>query len=131
MTINVEEKISQYIQLRDHKAAAKAALDESLKRVNAAMEKLEGELLLALQDAGGANSIASPSGTAYRREELSVTVADPTAYLEYLKSNDAWELADVKANKTAIREILDAGTPLPPGVTTTVVAKIGIRRSSK
>lgn len=128
--MSIKEKVGQYIKLRDHKDAAKKALDASLERVNQAMELLEGEMLKFLNESG-ADSIASENGTAYRRDEVSVTVADPAAYLAHLKAHDEWEEADIKANKTAIRHRLINMIDLPPGVNASVTARVGIRRASK
>lgn len=128
MSNSIEEKIAQYVQLRDYKKAAQDELSKSLERVNEAMEVLENQLIGKLQELG-ANSMASDAGTAYLREELSVTVDDAQAYLGSCISAETWDALDVKANKTFIKKLLEENKELPPGVKTTRIIKIGVRRA--
>lgn len=122
------ERVAAYIRLRDYKKAAEEEFKNSLKRVNDAMEKLEGELLNDL-NASGANSLSCDAGTVYKNTQLSATVENREAFREYVVKNDLWEAMDIKANKTFVKEFMEReGTPLP-GVKVTQIATVGVRRS--
>lgn len=122
------ERVAAYIRLRDYKKAAEEEFKKSLKRVNDAMEKLEGELLNDL-NASGANSLSCDAGTVYKNTQLSATVENREAFREYVVKNDLWEAMDIKANKTFVKEFMEReGTPLP-GVKVTQIATVGVRRS--
>lgn len=122
------ERVAAYIRLRDYKKAAEEEFKRSLKRVNDAMEKLEGELLNDL-NASGANSLSCDAGTVYKNTQLSATVENREAFREYVVKNDLWEAMDIRANKTFVKEFMEReGTPLP-GVKVTQIATVGVRRS--
>lgn len=122
------ERVAAYIRLRDYKKAAEEEFKKSLKRVNDAMEKLEGELLNDL-NASGANSLSCDAGTVYKNTQLSATVENREVFREYVVKNDLWEAMDIKANKTFVKEFMEReGTPLP-GVKVTQIATVGVRRS--
>jgi len=122
------ERVAAYIRLRDYKKAAEEEFKKSLKRVNDAMEKLEGELLNDL-NASGANSLSCDAGTVYKNTQLSATVENREAFREYVVKNELWEAMDIKANKTFVKEFMEReGAPLP-GVKVTQIATVGVRRS--
>lgn len=122
------ERVAAYIRLRDYKKAAEEEFKKSLKRVNDAMEKLEGELLNDL-NASGANSLSCDAGTVYKNTQFSATVENREAFREYVVKNDLWEAMDIRANKTFVKEFMEReGTPLP-GVKVTQIATVGVRRS--
>lgn len=122
------DKVAAYIRLRDHKKAAEEEFKDSMKRTNMAMEKLEGELLDHL-NASGANSLACSAGTVYKNTQLSATVENREAFLDYVKENDLWEAMDVKANKTFVKEFMEEKGVALPGLKVTQLATVGIRRS--
>lgn len=120
------ELVAQYITLRDHKKAADAEFKKSMERVNLAMEKLEGQLLQALQDLG-ADSIACDAGTVYRNTQNSATVKDAKAFRDWVVNEGNWDVVDLRANKVAVQQLLEAGTEVP-GVKFTSVHTVGVRR---
>lgn len=120
-------KVEQFIKLRDHKTAAKKAFDKSMERINMATEKLEGEILAALQEQGLQN-IKTPAGTAYQNTQSSATVSDREAFEAWADETGNRGSMDIRANKKAIRELLDEGVEVP-GVTFSERVTIGVRRS--
>lgn len=122
------ERVAAYIKLRDYKKSAQDEFAKSLERVNAAMERLEGELLNDLNQSG-ANSLSCDAGTVYKNMQMSATVQDRDVFLAWLKTGNDWEAADVKANKTFAKEYMEkTGQPLP-GIKITQMATVGVRRS--
>ena len=126
MAVTLAVKVQQYIKLREHKAKAKKAFDESMKRINEAIEKLDGEILGGLQDTGG-NSLKTENGTAYINTQATATVKDRKAFEEWAGATGNMAAMDIRANKKVIREILDNGEEVP-GVKFTERVTIGVRR---
>lgn len=126
-TATIDELIEVYIRLRDAKEAATNEFKKSMERTNAGMAKLEGILLKRLQDSR-LTSANSKSGTAYINEKNNCTVQDKEAFRNWLLETEQWEAADIKANKVAVRELLNDGADVP-GVKYTTHLTVGIRRS--
>ena len=120
-------KVEQFIKLRDHKTAAKKAFDQSMERINMAITKLEGEILAGLQEIGAKN-VKTEAGTAYINTMSSATVKDREAFEEWAQSTGNTGAMDIRANKKAIRELLDEGVEVP-GVNFSETITIGVRRS--
>lgn len=120
-------KVDQFIKLRDHKAKAKKAFDQSMERINMAVDKLEGDILSALQEQGLKN-IKTDAGTAYINSQSSCTVKDRDAFEEWAEATGNRGAMDIRANKKAIRELLDSGEDVP-GVKFSERVTIGVRRS--
>lgn len=126
-TTAVAVKVTQFLKLRDYKKAAEAEFKKSMERVNEAMRVLEADMLKHLIETG-ADHIGCETGTVYRRSELTCTVDDRDAYLDWCVEQEEWEALDVKANKTWVKERLNAGGTMPPGVKTSVYETVGVRR---
>ena len=120
-------KVEQYIKLRDYKTKAKKAFDDSMKRINEGVEKLDAEILAALQEQGLQN-VKTNSGTAYINTMSSATVKDRVAFEEWAQATGNTGAMDIRANKKAIRELLEEGESVP-GVSYNERITIGVRRS--
>ena len=118
-------KTAQFIKLRNHKTAAKKEFDKGMERINQALDKLEGEILAALQDSGLENA-QSEFGTVYKITQSSATVKDRDAFEEWADETGNRGAIDIRANKKAIRELLDEGHEIP-GVKFTERVTIGVR----
>jgi hypothetical protein len=122
------EKVAAYIKLRDFKKSAEEEFKKSLQRPMEAMDKLEAELLEYL-NTSGANSLACDAGTVYKNTQLSATVENREAFMDYIRKHDVWEALDVKANKSFVKDFMEEhGQPLP-GLKVSQLATVGIRRS--
>jgi len=123
------ELVELYIKLRDAKEAAAEEYKKSMERTNLGMQKLEAILLDRLQVLEVDSLTAKGIGTVYRNTQYSATVQDAREFKAFLDSSGDWELADIRANKTAVRAALAAGKSVP-GVNFTTNHTVGIRRSS-
>lgn len=121
-------KVEQYIKLRDYKTKAKKAFDDSMKRINEAVDKLDAEILGALQEQGLKN-VRTEAGTAYINTMSSATVKDRPAFEKWAQATGNTGAMDIRANKAAIRELLNEGETEVPGVAYSEHLTIGVRRS--
>lgn len=126
--MNMQERVASYIRLRDHKKLADEEFKKSMERVNAAMKKLEAEMLDELNQSGG-KSFRSDAGTVYINVKTTATVEDRDVFLQEVIDKEIWDALDVRANKTVVREFADKGVALP-GVKITQVATVGVRRGN-
>jgi hypothetical protein len=122
------QKVEEYIKLRDTKKAAEDRFSEWEKEAYGnRMNQLEMELLDILNQLG-ADNLSGPSGTVHKIHKTSVTVADAASFRRHVIGEEAWELIDWRANKTAINEMVEAGDGVPPGINRTTHITVGIRK---
>jgi len=121
------QMIDMYIQLRDVKKKKDDEHKKAMSRYTDGMAKLEGLLLAYLQESG-TDSASAAAGTVYKRIETSVSVEDTVAFEAWVRDQPDWSGVDIKANKTAVKAMLEAGEAPPPGVKVTQVALVGVQR---
>jgi|SRR5210317_822965 uncharacterized protein with GYD domain len=126
---DLNQKIMQYVQLRDYLDEAKKEFNNSMDRVKQAMAKLESEFAVHLNDSGS-NSANTDAGTIYKIERTSATVKDRDEFFKFAIKNRKFEAMDIRANKKIIKELLDEGVEVP-GVKFTASTQIGIRRGKE
>ena len=125
---NINDLVGQYVTLRDR---IKEADDNHKKKVKAAkeyLEALETQLLGKLNDVGG-ESVKTPSGTVYRTERKSASIADGDLFRGFVKDNELYDLVDWKANALAVADFIKDNQVPPPGVNFSVAYTVGVRRA--
>lgn len=125
--VSTDVLIEKYIKLRDKKAQMKTAYETSLEPVEEAMAKIEAYLMKVL-DEQGADRIGGATGVAYKSTASSATVADKELFRKFVVDNGFWELADIRAAKTAIKEYVDEKEDLPPGINWYTETKLRVNR---
>jgi hypothetical protein len=126
--MDVERLIKGYVLLRDKKAAMEAKHREELAPIREMMTKVENTMLQHMEETGTTSLSSKGVGTAYQTTRASATISDREAFKQYCEENDAWELADIRAGKTAIREMLESSGELPPGVNWSTVVAVNFKR---
>ena len=119
--------IEKYIALRDRKTQLNAELKAKLEPIDGAMAKIEAYFMTLLNKSGN-DRIGGPTGVAFKSTVNSATVADKELFRKFVQDNNAWELADVRAQKTAIKEYIDTNEDLPPGINWRTETVIRINR---
>lgn len=125
---NLEQVVGAYVKLRDKKAELKAEQAKALAPYDEALDKLEKQVLEELNKMG-VDSVKTASGTAYKSIRSSASVADKSAFMDYVRENGAFDLLDIKANKTAVEEFISEHQDCPPGVTVRREQVVGFRRA--
>lgn len=126
--VGIDVRVEQYIKLRDKIKEIEARHKEELKVYKETLEKLNAVILAHLTQVGG-ESIRTSAGTAYITEKKSASLADPQAFMDYVISNEAWDLLDRKANSTAVADYISEHKAPPPGVNFSTTNLVGVRRS--
>jgi hypothetical protein len=125
--VNFDQRVQQYVKLRDKIKEIKEEQEKFLAPYKQALESLDAVLLNHLI-AVGADSVKTESGTVYKTSQTSATLADKTAFWNYVSSNSAYELLDYKANKTAVKDYVEQHQAAPPGVNFSQAWTVGVRR---
>ena len=124
---NLNERIAQFVKLRDYIKKEDDEHKKKLEPFREALEKLNNALLDSLNQIG-VDSLNSASGTVYRSSKTNASLSDPDAFMKFVVDNDAFELLDRKANKTAVAEFIKQHGVQPPGVKFTTFQVAGVRR---
>lgn len=113
--MDIERLVGGYVRLRDKKAELEARHKEELAPIRKMMEDIEVRMLQAMQESN-TTSLKTGAGTAYKTVRTSATVADRSTFKGWIVSEDAWEFADLRVNKTAVAAYREETGELPPGV---------------
>lgn len=124
----VDDIVAAYVRLRDQKSELKAQQAEAMKPYDEALAKLEAEALQILSDTG-VESMKTSAGTVYKSVATSATVQDKSAFMDYIREHLAFDLLDVRANKTAVQDFVTENQDTPPGVVIRREMKVGFRRA--
>ncbi len=122
--------IGEYVSLRDQKKNAEETFKAFLKaNYTRRMDEIE-TILLATLNEHNLDSVKAATGTAYKSQEVSVTVADPREFQRHVIGQELWHLIDWRANKTAVKAYLEEEQTLPPGVNYSATYVVNVRRPS-
>lgn len=127
----IEDCVEQYVRLRDTIEAADKKHNEKLKPAREYLEALNGALRDKLIEAG-VDSAKTSAGTAYKTLKKSATVADAGVFRDFVVSNAAFDLVDMRANAPAVAAYLgNHNGELPPGINYSTRVEVGVRRPSE
>src|ERR1043165_10118915 len=127
-TLNVNQLIDSYVQLRDRKRLLESQHKEALKPYVKVMEEIEGQLLQIMQQSG-VKTLTGTGGNAHQSLKKRATIRDAEAFQNYVIENELWHLADWKANANAVFDHIQEhnGVP-PPGVNPSSYVAVNVRR---
>lgn len=126
--ITTADLIAEFVSLRDQKKVADEKYEEFAKlHFSNRMDELK-LLILDHLNTTGLDSVSGAGFTAYKLVQTSATVGDARAFREWVIDQQAWEMLDWRVNKTATKEAVEDGQPLPPGINFSQAVTIGIRR---
>lgn len=115
MSVNVDQVIAAYMKLRNDKAAIEAETKDRLKDIKAKMEKFEA-WIKTQADAQGVTSFKTKHGTAFLTTVDYANVADWDSVLDFIRTNEAYDMLEKRISKTAVREYIKESKAVPPGV---------------
>ena len=130
VSVNANLVIEKFVETRDLIAEKTKALKAELADMNDIQEKriawLQGELTRL-----GIESFKGAAGTAYEVVKDSATVADRDTFFVWVHAE--WEtrkeFLENRISKTAVKQRLEDGEVLPPGVNYSKLKTVQIRRS--
>lgn len=127
MKYSVEKLIAKHLELRNAKAMLEKETKEKVSKLEEGMSLIE-TALKAEANRLGVTSFKTTSGTAFLTTVDRASVADWDTVLEYITTNNKYDLLNRAVNKTAVKEFVEANKIAPPGVNYTSSVGINIRK---
>lgn len=127
MSINVDQVVAAYMTLRSKKDAIEGEVKTKVADIKAKMEKLES-WIKTQADAQGVTSFKTKHGTAFLTTTDYANVGDWDAVLEFIKTNDAFEMLEKRVSKTAVRNYVENDKFVPPGVNYGTKLEVNVRK---
>jgi hypothetical protein len=127
MSVNVDQVIAAYMTLRSKKDAIEGEVKTKVDDIKAKMEKLES-WIKTQADAQGVTSFKTKHGTAFLTTTDYANVGDWDAVLEFIKTNDAFEMLEKRVSKTAVRNYVENDKFVPPGVNYGTKLEVNVRK---
>jgi hypothetical protein len=130
MTVNVDQVVAAYMKLRDQKAAIRKEADEKIDEIETKLDKLE-KWIKVKADADGVTSFKTPHGTAFLTTTDFANVEDWDATLNFIKTNDAFDMLERRVSKTAVRAYIELNKSVPAGVNYGTRLDVNVRKPAK
>ncbi len=127
--MNFEEASMEYLRLREEVAAIEADAKAQVQALKQSMAEIEAEITEAAE-AAGLETIKTKVGTAYWSVHSNASVANPSAFMDYVRKKKAWSLMEVRASRTAVKAFVEEHQEPPPGVNFSSVKIFNLRRNS-
>lgn len=128
--MKMDDVVSAYLSYRGQKEQLEREVKEKVADLKQKMLKLESYIKIEA-DKQGVTSFKTPHGTAFVTTSDFASVADWDAVLDYIKTNDAYDLLERRVNKLAVRDRIDAEGAPPAGVNFGTKIGVNIRKPSK
>lgn len=139
-----------YLKLRNSKKDLEEQAKKKIAPLNAGMDMIENHFLAKMLEMN-VDSLKNEAGTPYKSEKVSITVADNSAFVDYVLDRalqalpvtpearnaiknamiDSGQLAliEARACKSAIEALMGETQELPPGLNHRVEATVNVRAS--
>jgi|TARA_R110002167_G_scaffold103452_4_gene267650 hypothetical protein len=128
--LTVDAVIDTYIKLRAQKEVVEADVKDRLAGIKEKMLKLEA-WIQAKSEETGVKSFKTDAGTAFMSTSDFASVGDWDVVLDFIKTNDAYDMLNKAVNKKAVREYLDINGAVPSGVNFGTKISVNVRRPAK
>lgn len=128
MTIDINSLVEKYVSLRDGIDKLKTDFEAKKKPLEDAQDTIANYLMKIANDQG-VSSFKTPAGTAFKQKVTRCSVENSDDFIDFVKTNNAYNMLPKQVNKTAVQEYIDLHEAPPPGVRFTALYEIQIRRS--
>ena len=113
--------------MRDKRAKIEASVKEQTDALREGMAKLEA-WIQAESDRTGVKSFKTDHGTAFLTTSDYASVGDWDSVLDYVKTNDAYDMLTRGVSKTVVRSYIDTTGAVPSGVNFGTKVSVSVRR---
>jgi len=128
--MDIDKKVEQFIALRDARRDLKKNYEDTDRGLRVLQETLEGQLS-AFMSANKTENLKTAHGTCYTTVRYSASLADADAFMNFVISNQAYDLLDRRANANAVRDYLsEHPKSTVPGCNLSALEHVGVRRKS-
>lgn len=123
----VAKRTAQYLTLRDKIKELDDEHDKRVKPFKEMMALLEGYFEGVLTQTG-VKTLVAKTGTIHWNTRHSCPLEDPKAFMDFVITNQLFDLLDRRANVTAVREYAKEHGVIPPGANPKTIRTIGARK---
>jgi hypothetical protein len=109
------QMVEKYLRLRGKLNELRSAFKERIEAIASVMGTIEAKLMQEIDDRKE-TSIKCEHGTAFTQVETSVTVSEWTQTLDYIVTNQAWDLLEARVAKGAAMATIEETKKPIPGV---------------
>lgn len=127
--MNYERAAQLYIETEADIARAEAAHKETVAPLKEKLAALEHWLTVKAQE-DGLENVKTEFGTVYWSVHHKATVAAREPFFAHCRENNAWDLVEARASKTAVKSYVEAHGVPPPGVDYSSVRVFNFRKAS-
>lgn len=120
--MNIDALLERYVRLRDAKDAMAERHKAELAPLRRDMDLIE-QALHQMMQSQGVKQFKSAHGTAFQKEVSNARVVDFESVLDYIRTNERWDLLERRVNKTVAQELGEV-----PGVEQTRTLVVQVRR---
>ena len=114
------------VKLRKEKAAIEAAIKPQVAEINERIDKLEvwvHEKAIEM----GLKRVPTEHGTMFWTTIASATVAERTAFFDFCKANDRWDMVQARASAPNVKAYIELTGSVPPGINFATVQNFNLR----
>jgi hypothetical protein len=102
----------KYVALRDKKEEIAAAHKKELAKYTEVLNKLDA-LFLEYLNEHGLQNLTTKHATVFKGVRTSVSVADKEVFLKHVLTNEEYDLLDVRASKSIVKDMFENGEDVP------------------
>lgn len=121
-----DEVVAKYLEFRNEIDRINNETKKLTAQLKANMAVCEAWLTEHAQE-DGLTTIPTTHGTAYWSTHYSATVSSRDDFMNYVRENEAWDLLETRASKTAVKSLVEATGEPPPGVNFSSIRVLNIR----
>lgn len=126
----VQQRTQEYIRVRDKLKE----MDERHEKERAPLLEVQNLLsgwIMHFLEQSGVESVRTKHGTCSTSTRYTASLADPDAFMNFVKSKGLFDLLDRRASATAVRAYVEEHKNLPPGVNLSALRTVSVRRPTK
>lgn len=125
--LNLSDAVKLYVENRERLSEMKKDYEARALVITQQQELLETYFLQQMQELGLKN-IPTEFGTPYTSVLQKFSIKDRTAFLDWVKKSDAFDVFTNSVNKTAVTAYMEANNgELPPGLAVAQVVNVNVR----
>lgn len=128
--MNYEQAAKKYVEVEAEISRINGEAKKKVANLNKILEDIENWFALKAQEEG-LKSIPTPVGTVYWSTHYSATVANPTAFKDFVRETGQFDLMETKASKTAVKSYIEGHGEAPPGVNFSSRKVFNLRENTK
>ena len=128
--MNYETACKKFLELDAECDMIEAEAKKKKAEIKKIMLDLENWITLKAQD-DGLENVKTPYGTAYWSTHYTASVANPSAFKDFVVQTGAFDLMETRASKLAVKSYIEGHGEAPPGVNFSAIKVFNLRKPTE